>query len=293
MRLLNNKLNSFFVVVIALMFVFFSACEKDITIDLPEAEPKLVVEGYIVPGQPAYIFISRTTSYFAPTDSASLIASAVKGATVTINNGVVIDTLIEPFPDVGYLYVSPIILGQVGGVYELIVSTQEGEIVNSITTINPPVDLDSTWFLAQPELDSLGWAWATLTDPPQPENHYRWFAKRLTKDDDFIAPLGSVMEDEFFNGLTFDFAYNRGQKPNSNEVDDNNDEAGWFKRGDTIVVKFASITRQSYEFWRSAESQTAGNGNPFGSPAPLKSNINGGFGIWEGFSFTLDTIIAQ
>jgi Domain of unknown function (DUF4249) len=279
--------------VIVMMITLFTSCEKDITVDLPKAEPKLVVEGYITPGQPAYLFISRTTSYFAPTDSASLIASAVKGATVTINNGIITDTLVEPFPGIGYVYVSPQIIGQVGGVYQLKVTTPEGESVTSITTIHPPVPLDSVWFVAQPELDTLGWIWATLTDPPQPGNYYRWFAKRLSKDDDFIAPLGSVLHDEFFNGLTFDFAYNRGEKPNSNEEDDNNDEAGWFKKGDTVVVKFAAVTRQSFEFWRAAESQTAGNGNPFGSPAPLESNIDGGFGIWEGFSFTLDTVVAQ
>jgi len=280
---------------ISLISVLLIGCEKDITVDLPEAEPKLVIEGYIVPGQPAYLFLSRTTSFFAPTDSASLISSAVKGATITISNGITVDTLVEPLPGVGYLYVSPSMVGQVGGVYELNISTSEGEFASAITTINPVVPLDSVWFQVQEELDSLGWAWGRLSDPPQVGNHYRWFAKRLTEDDDFIAPFGSVSEDKFFNGLTFDFAYDRGQKPNSTAADDDSDniESGWFKKGDTIVVKFASITPQSFDFWRSAESQTLGNGNPFGSPAPLKGNINGGIGIWEGFSFALDTIIAE
>ncbi len=153
--------------------------------------------------------------------------------------------------------------------------------------------LDSVWFQVQPGLDTLGWAWATLNDPPVAGNSYRWFAKRLGKDDDFIAPLGSVIEDKFFNGLYFDFAYNRGQVPNSTAEDDENEEAGYFKVGDSIVVKFASITEQSFDFWRAAETQASSNGNPFGSPAPLKSNIEGALGIWEGFSFTLDTIVAQ
>ncbi len=273
--------------------IFFASCEKDITVDIPESDPKIAIEGYISPGQPAYVFLSRTTSFFAPTDSLSLIASAIKGATVTISDGIITDTLVEVLPSIGYLYVSTQVLGQVGSSYVLNISTQEGEFASAITTIRPPVALDSVWFYAQPELDSLGWAWGRLSDPAAPGDHYRWFAKRLGKDDDFIAPLGSVSEDKFFNGLTFDFAYNRGQKPNSNEEDDNNEESGWFKQGDTIVVKFTSITRESFLFWRSAESQTASNGNPFGTPAPLKSNITGGIGIWEGFSFTIDTIYAN
>lgn len=47
-------------------------------------------------------------------------------------------------------------------------------------------------------------------------------------------------------------------------------EAGYFKIGDTIVVKYATITKESFDFWRSAETQASSNGNPFGSPAPLK-----------------------
>jgi hypothetical protein len=273
--------------------LLFSGCEKDITVDLPEAEPKLVIEGYVIEGEPTRVFISRTTSFFASTDSLALIESAVKGAKVIVSDGVISDTLAEPIPALGYFYLSTSVIGEIGKTYSLEVITKEGERATSSTTINPPVQLDSVWFLAQPELDSLGWAWARLSDPPDQKNYYRWFAKRIGKDDDFIAPFGSVSEDRFYNGLTFDFAYGRGQQPNSNEEDDNNDEAGWFKTGDTIAVKFASITRESFDFWRSAESQTVSNGNPFSAPAPLKSNIEGGIGIWEGFSFTLDTIYTQ
>lgn len=277
-----------------LILVFiFSSCEKDITVDLPVPESKLVVEGYITPGSPAYVFISRSVAFFAPVDSASLAGAAIKNAVVVVSDGSISDTLIAPAPDIGYFYISPNLTGEIGKTYTLTVSTETGETVSAITTIPAPVALDSIWFQAQTETDSLGWTWARLSDPAFPGNNYRWFAKRLGKDNDFIPPFGSVIEDKFFNGLSFDFAYDRGAKPNSTADDDNNEEAGFFKRGDTIVVKFAAITDESFDFWRSAETQSGSNGNPFGSPAPLKSNIEGGIGIWEGFSFTLDTTIAE
>ncbi|HEX5002530.1 MAG TPA: DUF4249 domain-containing protein [Bacteroidia bacterium] len=270
-----------------------SSCEKDITLDLPQAEQKLVVEGYITPGQPAYVFLSRTAGVYDPLDSASLLNYSVFNATVFISDGINTDTLVQVDPSVGYLYISPGMLGQVGNTYTLTVITKEGETATAITHIDPPVALDSVWFETIPELDSLGWTWARLTDPDTLGNRYRWFAKRLGKDDDFIAPIGSPTEDKFYNGLSFDFAYNRGEVPYSDAEDDNNIEEGYFKLGDTIVVKFASITKDSYEFWRAAETQSSNNGNPFGSITPLISNINGGIGIWEGYSFTLDTLIAQ
>jgi hypothetical protein len=275
------------------LVAFFTSCEKDITVDLPQGEEKIVVEGYINPGGPAYVFISKTAPFFAPVDSASLIASAIKNATVTISDGIITDTLIAPLPDIGYLYLSTVITGETGKSYFLKIVTEDGIVLTSETHIPAAVALDSLWFRPQSVTDSLGWVWARITDPPQQGDSYRWFAKRIGKDSDFIPPSASVTDDRFYNGLSFDFAYNRGKAPYSNAEDDNNDEEGFFKRGDTIVVKFATITRASYDFWRAAESQSSANGSPFGTVSPLKSNINGGIGIWEGFSYTLDTVIAQ
>lgn len=275
--------------------LIFSSCEKDITVDLPEPEEKVVVEGYITPGQNAYVFVSRTTAFFAPTDSNALLASAEKNALITITDGFSIDTMVALSQSIGYVYVAPNMTGVIGRTYLLRVETTDGHILTSVTSIPQPVPLDSIWFELQGQSDSLGWIKARLNDPPLIKNNYRWFAKRLGKDDDFITPSGSVFEDRFFDGLSFDFVYNRGEPPYSTaeEDDPDNPEDGFYKIGDTLVVKFASITPESYEFWRAAETQAVSNGNPFGSPAPLKSNIVGGIGIWEGFSFTLDTTIAQ
>jgi hypothetical protein len=106
-------------------------------------------------------------------------------------------------------------------------------------------------------------------------------------------PPGASFEDKFINAKSFDFSYGRGQFRFSDKEDDENDERFYFKRGDTIVVKFCAIDRQTFEFWRTEKTQVGNNGNPFGSPAPITSNIVGGLGIWAGYSFTLDTVIAQ
>ena len=58
-------------------------------------------------------------------------------------------------------------------------------------------------------------------------------------------------------------------------------------------TKFSAIDRSHFQFWRSEETQVGNNGNPFGSPAPVTGNINGGLGIWGGYSTTFDTIIAR
>jgi hypothetical protein len=271
----------------------FASCEKEITVDLPHPQSQLVVEGYIEVGKNAFVYVSNSEAYFAPFDSASLLKTGVKNAKVIISNGTITDTLFQFSPDYGYLYISLNIIGEVGKDYTLKIITEDGREVTSKTHIYPPIPLDSIWFKVQPDKDTLGYVWAHLTDPDTLGNVYRWFAKRLSKDVDFIAPLGSVFEDKFINAQSFDFAYNRGQVPNSIAEDDNNDEQGYFKVGDTIVVKFCTVGIESFDFWRTAETQYSNNGNPFAATTNLKSNITGGIGIFEGYSATYDTVIAK
>ena len=58
--------------------LLFTACTKDITVDLPDYPEQLVVEGTIEPGVPPIVILTRTQSYFAPTD---LNATAPTAAT--------------------------------------------------------------------------------------------------------------------------------------------------------------------------------------------------------------------
>jgi hypothetical protein len=284
------KINFCFVILILFLA---SACEKDITVDLPNPEIKIVVEGYVETGKYAYVLVSKSSAYFAPFDSTSILNNGVKNAKVIISNGTISDTLIQVSSQYGYLYLSANIIGEVGKNYSLKIITEDGIEVTAQTKIYQPIPLDSTWFKVVENKDSLGFVWAHLTDPDTLGNIYRWFAKRIGKDNDFIAPLGSVFEDKFINGKSFDFGYNRGKLPNSIAVDDNNDEQGFFKDGDTIVVKFCTVGRETFDFWRTAETQFSDNGNPFAATTFIKSNINGGIGIFEGYSPSYDTVIAR
>ena len=49
------------------------ACEKEITVDLPRTDPKIVVEGTIETGRPPLVLLTRTQNYFDPTSIEALI----------------------------------------------------------------------------------------------------------------------------------------------------------------------------------------------------------------------------
>jgi hypothetical protein len=282
-------------------WLLFPSCEKNITLNLPIAESKIVVEGYVFQDTFPYAFITRNAPFFSTLDSSALQQYIVHGATVTVSDGITTDTMREYTLGqiVIYACLNNNLKGHVGRTYTLRVESG-GEVVTASTYIPQPVPLDSVWWKSQGEHDSLGWAWAHMTEPDTIGNYYRWFAKRINhypdgeqKDFDFIAPIGSTFEDKFINGKSFDFFYNRGNEPNSTKDDDNNDERMFFKRGDTIVVRFCTMDRANFQFWRDEETQVSNNGNPFANPAPVSSNINGGLGVWGGYSVSYDTIIAH
>ncbi len=199
------------------------------------------------------------------------------------------------------------LIGEAGTQYELTVDYQ-GQHLESTTKIPEIVFLDTLWFdvvSAFPD-DSLGFIFGNITDPDTAGNAYRWFAKRINhypnwvpdeylrgeqKDSRYIAPIGSVFDDEFFNGLSFEFAYYRGDEPNTGKFDDLNIERGFFKRGDTIAVRGCTIDRLAYRFINSLEDQIANQGSPFAIPANLQTNVTGGLGAFIGYGAVYDTVV--
>lgn len=314
---------------VSLVFILsFVSCEKEIVVDIPDAEEQIVVEGTIEPGLPPFILLTKSQGYFAPTDLNTLSNLYVHDAVMTIDNGTDVVTLdeictssmtaleleaIETILGISaeqlvalnlciYTTFNPLVWGEENTTYDLSIEIED-EVITATTKINNPVALDSVWFELSGDNDSLGFANATLTDPDTIGNSYRWFAKRINKypdwspyagqvkDQGFIAPLGSVNDDQFFNGLTFDFLYNRGAATNSFKEDDTNIERGFFKVGDTIVVKSAVMDFTTYRFFYDLESQVASQGSPFATPFDLTSNINGGLGVFVGYGVGYDTII--
>lgn len=326
-----KKLASTYLLLTVFTAILLWSCEKEITVDLPTAEPKIVVEGSIEQGQPPLVILSRSQGYFDPVNLNEIQNLFVSGAEVRVSNGsqeVLLDEIctnnLDPdlLPLIAelaglspeqlvalnlciYTSFDQSIWGEANTSYDLEVRVDD-EVLTSRTKINTPIALDSIWFSIpgnpSPN-DSLGFIYAELTDPDTLGNAYRWFAQRVNrypewsslageqKDQRFIAPLGSATDDVFFNGASFEFAYFRGSLPNSTKEDDLNDERAFFKRGDTVVVRATVIDRGALAFISSFEDQVASGGSVFASPANIQTNVNGGLGAWIGYGAVYDTVI--
>jgi hypothetical protein len=312
-------MRSFFKYLFLLTLVMLVACEKEITVDLPRTEPRVVVEASIETGQPPFVILTRTQNYFDPTSIESIAGSFISEADVRVHDGVsehplerICSSAIPPdlideiAAQTGFdpallaaanicvwtLTDGTTLIGENGRSYRLTV-VADGRTLTSTTTIPNPVQLDSLWFqlaLQQPGDDSLGYIWTKLNDPDTMGNAYRWATKRLNRGDGrFVPPLFGVFEDRYINGIqNLPVNFFRGREPFG---PDDDPEGGFFKRNDTVAFKFMSIGKREYDFFDSYANNVASDGDVFSTPANIKSNIDGGLGIWVGYGVFLDTLV--
>ena len=108
-------------------------------------------------------------------------------------------------------------------------------------------------------------------------------------DVDPITECGSL-----FNGLSFDFAGPRGEDGILEGPDDQGPERGFYKRGDTVLVKSTTTTYPTYLYVRAMENQAVSNGSIFSSPGNLPYNVEGdGLGVFIGYGVSYDTLICE
>ena len=298
-----------------------TSCTKEVQIDIPGYEEQMVVDGIIETGQPAIVLLSSTANIYSPTNLEAYLSGFVSGATIVVSDGTINDTLVEICTDnlppgteeiaasffgipVDQLvtlnlcgYFSTQIVGEVGKTYELSVDVN-GESYTSVTSIIEPTPLDSLFWKPEPPLENRGWSWAVLSDPPGLNDAYRWEVKRLnilpdgTQDPLFYKPFGPFFDDAFFDGLTFEFAY---ENPiNFFDESINEDYRGYYEQGDTILVKLSKLGRAEFDFFEKKYNQMYTAGNPFATPTNIPTNIEGGaLGVWAGFSPWSDTLICE
>lgn len=318
LRLWNLSLLTIFVTFL------FSACEKEVKIDIPGYEKQLMVDGSIETGQPPFVLLSTSKDIYSPTDLNSFLNSFVSGTNVEVSDGTNTVQLIEICTDnlppgtesfaaqlfglpadelanyhlCAYTSLNPLIFGQVGKTYQLKV-VYEDKTYTSSSTILPPTPFDSVYWIPANGLADYGYSYVSLTDPVQTKDAYMWEVKRINKGTDgkdldagFMKTYNPVFNDEFINGLTFDFWYENPMSYQDENLAD--DYKGYYQLGDTVVIKFSKLDLAAYEFYEKKYVQLSTGGSPFASPSNIPTNIKGGaLGVWSAFSPIFDTLVCK
>jgi hypothetical protein len=286
------------------LLIFFSSCEKEVKFDLGPSAEKVVVEGTIETGLPPYVLLTKSIGFFSKVDLNTLSNSFLHNAKITVSDGSQSFVLREYqvmdnsgisfyFYSVDSADVAAIAFrGMAGKTYRLKIE-YDGKVYESVTNIPQPKALDSLWAKAPPseeipkDYPNSMLLFARYTDPDTLGNRVRYFTKRNGQP--FLPPYYSVNDDAIINGSRIDIQLNAG----FDRMDTINQETfGYFYKGDTVIVKWSSIDKGVFDFWRTLEFSYGATGNPFAAPVEVSSNISGGaLGVWAGYGNTFDTLI--
>lgn len=279
------------------VFLLLLACEKTVQLQPETQLPKLVVEAQIESGQAPYVVLSNSLNYFSTIDAATLNNTYVNGAKITLNDGnrtVLLKEYTVPLTG-GYTFfyysIDPAnaMFGEQGKTYRLTIETG-GQVYQSQTQI--PVlakKIDSLWWKKAPFNTDTNKVvlMSRVTDPPGYGNYIRYFTK--TNRGEFYPGMNSVFDDQIIDGKTYDIQIDQGVTKNEKVKFE---DYGYFKKGDTVIVKMTNIDKASFDFWKTWEFAWQSVGNPFSTPGKVTGNIdNQALGSFCGYAVQYKSLI--
>jgi hypothetical protein len=287
--------------------ILLSSCEDPYTPPTSPDDQQYVVEGYLEHGQgalPTYVMITKSLPYLTTIKPNQINELFVQNAKVVVNDGlnnVPLDLVctsqlppairkqalealgLNPDSTVIDICIYIDLFNQIskkeGGKYDLTVTIGE-KIITSTTTIPVNVPLTKPVFKDPPgePSDSLAALWVSIDDPVG-RNYYRYLTS-IDKSQNLVAPFQSTTDDAFFDSKKFDFPLNKAElRGGGGDVD----AFGLFARGDSCTIKWMTLDKPHFDFWTTRDF-AANNQGPFGSYTRIKTNINGGLGIWGGYA---------
>lgn len=290
------------------ILLLLTACNlaQPIDLNLPESESELLVESYLIPGNPYFVILSRTVGFFD-----SLALDYVRGAEITVRRGSEEITLYELPPEVLALLLETDTTNEVGNIlgeqpvvyasarfdgglpqielvpqdyestFQLEVFTPEGDTLTASTRIPPPVPISYQEFQFNDQNQAL--ILTAIEDAAGVPNFYRrLLAERRPEvgeegtDTTWVSDEQQdfVLDDGFSDGETILFG------------------TGFdFETGDTLISTIYHITEDYFRFVDTRDAAVAASLSPFAQPAQLYTNISGGQGIFVGLSLDRDTAV--
>tara|TARA_B100000902_G_scaffold398319_1_gene464681 strand:- start:1245 stop:2291 length:1047 start_codon:yes stop_codon:yes gene_type:complete len=315
-----------------LLSLFLISCQEEITLELQQEEIKLVVEGYIEPGYPPYVILTKNQGYFDPINTTTyneLFVNNVDSINVWYfdESGLKVNKSLELLdPQISAEFIGeeiPLYTIEPSELIDVITNPGnydfskeeltyyleikwENQLITAQTFIPKSTPLDCLW-VTKSETDERAYKCdirAIYSDPPNQQNNILIKSKRLQhysfsedsckskNNEDQVLRLVDSGSDILINGQTFETYFPRPSKNgnfptgkyNSSHYRECSNGDTLLREKDIVLIKFCQIDEPSMKFWRGLVRQGGTNGNPFAEPANLVSNINGGLGIWTGYS---------
>jgi len=259
------------------------SCTKDVQLDLPTEDQRLVIEGYVELNKFPIVYLTKTKKYTDKINKENITEYIASVAKVTVSNGIESEVLTlklnqEIFPY--YYFECTSIKGEIGKEYTITVELN-GEKFTSTTKLVEPVEISSYNFVALENNADRNFIDLTFLDPVEDANFYRVYIQRIGKDKVFTPCYLSTFNDLGFNGKEFSYQVIRNYSSSFQS-----DDERYFLKGDSVLIKFCTTDKVAFQYWKSLEGLIAVSANPFGlsSNAPLSSFNGDALGVWCGLS---------
>lgn len=256
-------------------------CNNDDFTTKINLESKIVVEGWIEQGDVPQLLLSSSIPVTEVIDSTNVLDHAIRSAKVTVSDGQKEEVLrvkndkdrLPPF-----LYYGSEIIGEAGKTYTLKIEYLN-RTVSAFTTIPKTVPLISAEYVKNIVEDSTGYIFVKFDDPINEKNYYQIATKLVGREPIFVPSFYGNLDDKNFDSPKVSMQVNRGVL-----IFPKTKYKPYFTDGDLIFVKLRTINKDALDFWNSWQNEIVNSRNPiYPSNTSLKSNINGGIGIWAGY----------
>ncbi len=276
-----------------LSFIFFFSCNlsNEVSLDLPDPEPTIVVECYLEPGEPYRLLLTRNQAFFDdfPDDLAEYYDDiSVDDAQISIfRNGTEIALPNQESFDFDFFKIfnytsSEIVPYDTISEFELSIRLTDGTHITSSTTILPYVTIDSviveTRLEREDGMDSVPKSriLTYVTDDPSTKNYLRrmlhWNSLDSVPEQDFTTRDDILENSQYVFGTGY-----------------------FYNAGDTMFNTIFHISREYYDYQNSIFASIEANFNPFAPPGLVESNVESdgqnAIGIFTGLTYVRDTTI--
>ncbi|MBV4359379.1 DUF4249 domain-containing protein [Pinibacter aurantiacus] len=260
------------IVLVLVVAISTTSCEKVIDINTNNSIPQLVIEGNIsnVPG-PYTIKLSTSVNY-DQTNSFPAVQNAVVKISDNKGNS---ETLKETTAGI---YQTATLNGTVGTTYTLYIKTTDNKEYTASSTMPALVALDDlkiqkSTFKSSDE-DTLE-AVVYFTDPKGLGNNYRF----IQYINSVASKAINITNDKYFDGNSTNFSLFRKDKE-------------YIKKGDSVSVEMRNIDKANYDYFNSLENIVDRPDNP--APANPVSSITGGaLGYFCAYSVSQKSVIVK
>lgn len=264
------------------MSVGFTACTDVVDVDVPVAEPRLVIEASmdweIAPigplvGSDQTIKLSMSTPYFSSEE-----ATPVTGAMVTVVNDATNEVYIFTDQNDG-TYVTHSFEPVINQSFTLTVE-YDGQVYKGSDTFNYGTVIDDVWQTKDGGFDKdLIEINIAYTDNADAVNYY---LLRYYRHGDLLPAL-EVDWDEFTNGNQLTDFY---------EVGEDDDDEDPFAAGDVLDIYIYGLSEAYFNYMAILLEQAESGGNPFGTiPVALKGNCKNMSGGKDAYGYFRTTTV--